>query len=153
MDNSSGENESKTNDKNNNSDNNLICMLFAIEKMHGNFLDFKRKQVDRLFWFAVILSSLGSLSFLLITIKALFFNVQLSAMVVPAIGATVTDILAGIVLLAYKKVFKQYMYYESLNGTERLFSATDLVGKIDQQRRDDTYIEIIRSCLKNNKKR
>lgn len=72
---------------------------------------------------------------------------------IPVIGGTVVEVIAGTSLIVYKKSLEQLnQYYESLHNNERYLSLVNLVDKLSDDRKDETYISIINSQLEVLKK-
>lgn len=68
--------------------------------------------------------------------------------IIPIIGGTVVEVIAGTSLSVYKKSLEQLnQYYESLHNNERFLSLVNLVDKLSPNKRDEIYINIINSQL------
>lgn len=100
------------------------------------------------FLLAIIMCILGfvviSFSIVLIFIK----DVSLIEVLIPVIGGSVVEVIAGTSLVVYKKSLDQLnQYYDALHSNERYLSLVNLVDKLSDNRRDETYINIINSQL------
>jgi hypothetical protein len=74
--------------------------------------------------------------------------------IITAIGGAIVEIIAGTSLFVYKNSLLQLNhYYESLHDNEKFLSTVNLVRKLSQEKQDDMYIEIIRSCIKDIEKK
>lgn len=100
------------------------------------------------FTLAIIMCILGfvviSFSIISIFIKDITFIESL----IPVIGGSVVEVIAGTSLIVYKKSLEQLnQYYEALHNNERYLSLVNLVDKLTDDKKDDTYISIINSQL------
>lgn len=94
--------------------------------------------------FSIISSSLFAL---------LFIDKSFMETLIPVIGGSVVEVIAGTTLVVYKKSLEQLnQYYESLHNNERFLSLVNLVDKISDDKKDETYINIINNQLEILKK-
>jgi len=95
--------------------------------------------------------SMCLLGFILIasSIATVFItNAGLGSVLVPAIGGAIVEVVAGTSLFVYKQSLDQLnKYYEALHENERFLSLVNITDKISPDKKDDIYMEIIRSQL------
>ena len=100
------------------------------------------------FVLAVIACLVGLLLLFVSAVSALNAK-DVSSSVMTAIGGVVVELFAGTVLIVYNKSISQLnRYYDSLRESERLLYSANLVAKMSKGRRDDAYMEIIKSAMK-----
>lgn len=96
--------------------------------------------------------SMCILGFTLITssiVSIFILDVSLGSAVIPAVGGTIEELIAGTFLLVYRQSLDQLnKYYEALHENERFLSVVNIADKITPDKKDDIYMEIIRSQLK-----
>lgn len=83
------------------------------------------------------------------------FLVDISFMeaLIPVIGGSVVEVIAGTSLSVYKKSLEQLnQYYESLHSNERYLSLVSLVDRLSEDKRDEVYTNIVNSQLELLKK-
>ena len=67
---------------------------------------------------------------------------------IPVFGGSVVEVIAGTSLVVYKKSLDQLnQYYEALHNNERYLSLVNLVDKLTDDKKNETYISIINSQL------
>ncbi|MGB8454015.1 MAG: hypothetical protein WCD89_17015 [Anaerocolumna sp.] len=83
------------------------------------------------------------------TILSIFIlDVNLGSAIVPAIGGAIVEVVAGTSLFVYRQSLDQLnKYYEALHENERFLSVVNLADKMTFEKKDDVYMEIIRSQL------
>lgn len=100
------------------------------------------------FYLAVLMCISG---FIVISssIAAIFIiKISFIESLIPIIGGTIVEVIAGTSLSVYKKSLEQLnRYYESLHNNERYLSLVSLVDNISEDKKDETYINIINNQL------
>jgi len=82
-------------------------------------------------------------------VSVFFLDISLGSAMVPAIGGAIVEVVAGTSLLVYRQSLDQLnKYYEALHENERFLSVVNIADKITPDKKDDIYMEIIRSQLK-----
>ena len=81
-------------------------------------------------------------------ISVFILDSGLGSALVPAIGGAIVEVVAGTTLIVYKQSLDQLnKYYEALHENERFLSVVNITDKISLEKKDDVYMEIIRSQL------
>jgi hypothetical protein len=81
-------------------------------------------------------------------ISIYILDISLGSAVVPAVGGAIVEVVAGTTLIVYKQSLDQLnKYYEALHDNERFLSVLNITDKISPDKKDDVYMEIIRSQL------
>lgn len=143
--------EDNDNDLNIN-ENTLKLMSLNMAEIR-EFYALSKTMAKKSFILAVIMCILG---FIVIasSIYAIFFiDISFVESLIPIIGGTVVELIAGTSLSVYKKSLEQLnQYYESLHNNERYLSLVNLVDRLSDNKKDDTYVNIINSQLELLKK-
>ncbi len=126
----------------------ILELMLANMREIKDYYVLSKMQAKNAFFLAVVMCITG---FILmgISISAAFFNTDnLISTIVPAIGATIVEVIAGTSLIVYKKSLEQLNhYYNSLHNNERFLSIVNIVSKVSQERQDEMYFEIVRSQI------
>lgn len=81
-------------------------------------------------------------------ISVFILDAGLGSALVPAIGGAIVEVVAGTSLFVYKQALDQLnKYYEALHENERFLSVVNITDKISPEKKDDVYMEIIRSQI------
>lgn len=131
---------------------NILELMLANMKEIKEYYILSKSQSKKSFAIAIIMGMLG---FMLIGVS-IFISVLLkdniAAMIIPAIGAVVVDLISAIFLVVYKKSVEQLNhYYSELHENEKFLSSINLVSSLSKEKQDEIYIEIIRSRLSKDK--
>lgn len=140
--------------KRNTEENNDKEISDTLELMSLNMKEIKeyyflsKSMARHSFLLAIIMCILGfiviSFSIASIFIKDITFIESL----IPVIGGSIVEVIAGTSLVVYKKSLEQLnQYYEALHNNERYLSLVNLVDKLTDDKKDETYISIINSQL------
>lgn len=88
------------------------------------------------------------------SIVAIFLiDISFMEALIPVIGGSVVEVIAGTALSVYKKSLEQLnQYYESLHSNERYLSLVSLVDRLSEDKRDGAYTNIVNSQLELLKK-
>ena len=125
----------------------LETMVYNMAQIQ-NYYEISMRQAKNSYILAVVSSGLGIGFFIFASIMVLFFNATISSAIIPAIGGTLTEFIAGTVFIIYKKSLEQMnLYFSSLQSNEKFLSSVNLVEKVSTEKQDDIYCEIIRSRL------
>lgn len=83
------------------------------------------------------------------SIVAIFLkDISFIELLIPVIGGAIVEVIAGTSLVVYKKSLEQLnQYYDSLHNNERFLSLVNLVDKLSNDKKDETYINIINNQL------
>lgn len=105
------------------------------------------------FYLAVVMCILGFIVIGSSIIAIFVVDVSFIETLIPVIGGSVVEVIAGTSLSVYKKSLEQLnQYYESLHNNERYLSLVSIVDRLSDEKKDDTYINIINSQLELLKK-
>lgn len=137
----------KENNANDINENTLKLMSLNMAEIR-EFYSLSKAMAKKSFVLAVTMCVLG-FGIILLTIFALFFtDITFMESIVPVIGGSVVEVIAGTSLIVYKKSLEQLnQYYEALHNNERYLSLVNLVDKLTDDKKDETYINIINSQL------
>ena len=137
----------KENNANDINENTLKLMSLNMAEIR-EFYSLSKAMAKKSFVLAVTMCVLG-FGIILLTIFALFFtDITFMESIVPIIGGSVVEVIAGTSLIVYKKSLEQLnQYYEALHNNERYLSLVNLVDKLTDDKKDETYINIINSQL------
>lgn len=126
----------------------ILKLMLANMREIKDYYVLSKSQARNAFAMAVAMCILGFV-FMCVSVAAAFLNSSnLVASIIPAIGATISEIIAGTTLLVYRKSLEQLNhYYNSLHNNERFLSVVNIVSKISDEKQDDIYIEIIKNQL------
>lgn len=99
---------------------------------------------------ALVVSILGFVLFS-IGISLNYLEESNSASIVTTSSGAIVEIIAGLFFWLYSKATKQmYIFYRSLLDTERLLIAIELVEKISDDQRNESYRDLITKILEVN---
>lgn len=131
----------------------------AIELMLLNMKEIKeyyilsKAMAKRSFLLSVFMCILGFIIISASIVSMFFIDVSFIQSIIPVIGGSVVEMIAGTSLVVYKKSLEQLnQYYESLHNNERFLSLVNLVNKLSSDKKDETYINIINNQLEVLKK-
>lgn len=100
------------------------------------------------FLLAIIMCILGFVVISFSIVSLFMKEITFIESLIPVIGGSVVEVIAGTSLVVYKKSLEQLnQYYESLHNNERFLSLVNLVDKLTDDKKDETYISIINSQL------
>ncbi|MCH5344498.1 MAG: hypothetical protein J1E64_10695 [Acetatifactor sp.] len=135
-------------DKSNEQATDIIELMFLNMKEIKEYYILSKTMAKRSFCLAVIMCILG---FIVISssIVAIFLkDISFIELLVPVIGGAIVEVIAGTSLVVYKKSLEQLnQYYDSLHNNERFLSLVNLVDKLNNDKKDETYINIINNQL------
>lgn len=102
----------------------------------------------RSFRLSVIMCVFGFMIISASIIAIFIIDISFAQLIIPVIGGAIVELIAGTSLVVYKKSLEQLnQYYESLHNNERFLSLVNLVDKLSDDKKDESYINIIDSQL------
>lgn len=138
----------KANEEEDNAPTDIIEMML---KNMGEIRDYyvmSKTQARNSFALACVSCIAGFLLLVAVIVTANSENATAANTVIPAIGAAISEFVAGTALLIYRQSLKQLNhYYDALHNNERFLSVVNLVSKISEDKRDAVYTEIIQSQI------
>ncbi|MBD5503713.1 MAG: hypothetical protein HDR09_08230 [Lachnospiraceae bacterium] len=122
-------------------------MLLNMKEIKDYYV-LSKKMAQGSFILSIIMSAVG-FTLLCISIVPVFKkDISLSQTLLPVIGGTIVELIAGTTLVIHKKSLEQLNhYYKSLHNNERYLSLISLIDKLSKERKDEAYISIINSQL------
>lgn len=125
----------------------MELMLLNMKEIKEYYV-LSKTMAKRSFFLAVIMCILGFIIISASIIAIFIIDISFVQSMIPIIGGSIVEIIAGTSLVVYKKSLEQLnQYYESLHNNERFLSLVNLVDKISDNKKDKTYINIINSQL------
>lgn len=126
----------------------IIELMLLNMKEIKEYYVMSKDMAKKSFTLSVIMCILG-FGIILFSIIAMFLtDITLMESLIPVIGGSVVEVIAGTSLIVYKKSLEQLnQYYEALHNNERYLSLVNLVDKLNDNKKDETYINIINSQL------
>lgn len=158
-------NKNKTNINNNLS--NKKSNIVKTDKDTEDILQLMSLNMKEIKEYYVLSKTMAKRSFLLSVIMCIFgfgiismsiiavfiIDISIIQSIVPVIGGAIVEVIAGTSMVVYKKSLEQLnRYYESLHNNEMYLSLVNLVDKLSNDRKDETYINIINNQLEVLKK-
>lgn len=127
---------------------NIIDLMLLNMKEIKEYYVLSKKMAKRSFALSVVFSILGFCIIATSIIAIFVTDVSIAETLIPVIGGTVIELIAGTTLVVYKKSLEQLNhYYNSLHNNERFLSLVNLVDKMSKDKKDETYLNIINSQL------
>ena len=84
-----------------------------------------------------------------LSLYAIFKIDDMQFAIIGIVGETITELIAGIVLVIHNKSALQLnYYYDALHENEKFLSAINLVDKLEDTEKTQMYIEVIRAQIK-----
>lgn len=112
-----------------------------------------KTMAKRSFFLSVIMCIFGFIIISMSIIVIFIIDGSIVQSIVPVIGGAIVEVIAGTSMVVYKKSLEQLnQYYESLHNNERFLSLVNIVDKLSDDKKDDTYINIINNQLEILKK-
>lgn len=130
----------------------IELMLLNMKEIKEYYI-LSKNMAKRSFILAVIMCILGFIVISSSIVAIFVVDISFMELLVPVIGGSIVEVIAGTSLNVYKKSLEQLnQYYESLHNNERFLSLVNLVDKLTDDKKNDTYINIINSQLEVLKK-
>lgn len=126
----------------------IIELMLLNMKEIKEYYVMSKDMAKKSFTLSVIMCVFG-FGIILLSIIAMFLtDITLIETLIPVIGGSVVEVIAGTSLIVYKKSLEQLnQYYEALHNNERYLSLVNLVDKLTDDKKNETYISIINSQL------
>lgn len=126
----------------------IIELMLLNMKEIKEYYVMSKYMAKKSFTLSVIMCVFG-FGIILLSIIAMFLtDITLIETLIPVIGGSVVEVIAGTSLIVYKKSLEQLnQYYEALHNNERYLSLVNLVDKLTDNKKNETYISIINSQL------
>ena len=142
------QNEQAKEVKHNEQTTDIIELMLLNMKEIKEYYVMSKNMAKKSFTLSVIMCVFG-FGIILLSIIAMFLSdITLMETLIPVIGGSVVEVIAGTSLIVYKKSLEQLnQYYEALHNNERYLSLVNLVDKLNEDKKDETYINIINSQL------
>lgn len=155
-----GENLIVENEKNDNVENQTDYNTSDIlELMSLNMREIKeyyilsKTMAKRSFNLSIVMCILGFFTISSSIVGIFLKDINFMEALVPVIGGSIVEVIAGTSFVVYKKSLEQLnQYFESLHNNERFLSVVSLVSKLTESKKDDVYINIINNQLEILKK-
>jgi len=143
----------KSDEKIDNKTSDIMELMLLNMKEIKEYYVLSKTMAKRSFLLAVIMCIFGFIIISASIIAIFVINISFSQSIIPIIGGTIVEIIAGTSLVVYKKSLEQLnQYYESLHNNERFLSLVNLIDKLSDDKKDETYINIINNQLEILKK-
>lgn len=135
------------NDLNNNTSDIIELMLINMKEIKEYYV-LSKTMAKRSFLLSVIMCIFGFIIISASIVAIFIIDISFIQSIVPIIGGAVVEVIAGTSLVVYKKSLDQLnQYYEALHNNERYLSLVNLVDKLTDDKKNETYISIINSQL------
>lgn len=124
----------------------LIQMLNNNDEI-TDYFKISKRQAQSSFWFSIIACIIGIVAICL-SLYAVFEIKDMKFAIVSIAGGTITELIAGTVLVIHNKSALQLnYYYDALHENEKFLSAINLAEKLDDYTKRQIYIEIIKKQI------
>jgi len=115
-----------------------------------DYFKISKRQAESSFWFSIIACIIGILTICL-SLYAVIWLKDMQFAIVGIAGGSITELIAGTVLIIHNKSALQLnYYYDALHENEKMLSAINLADKLGDNERAQIYIEIIKAQIKTN---
>ncbi len=130
----------------------MELMLLNMKEIKEYYV-LSKTMAKRSFFLAVVMCIFGFVIIAASIIAIFVMDISFAQSMIPVIGGAIVEIIAGTSLVVYRKSLEQLnQYYESLHNNERFLSLVNLVDKLTDDKKDETYINIINNQLEVLKK-
>lgn len=134
----------KENDIPNNETTDIMELMLINMREIKEYYILSKTMAKRSFLLSVFMCILGFIIISASIIMIFINDISFVQSIVPVVGGTIVEAIAGTSLVVYKKSLEQLnQYYESLHNNERFLSLVNLVDKLSDDKKDETYINII----------
>lgn len=141
-------NESNVKNENENKVSDIIELMLLNMREIKEYYVLSKTMAKHSFLLAIIMCILGFIIIAFSIISIFVVDVTFVESLIPVIGGSIVEVIAGTTLIVYKKSLDQLnQYYEALHNNERYLSLVNLVDKLSNEKKDETYINIINSQL------
>lgn len=118
-----------------------------------DYFKISKQQAQSSFWFSIIACIIGIIMICL-SLYAVFEIKDTEFAIIGIAGGTITELIAGTVLVIHNKSALQLnYYYDALHKNEKILSAINLADKLENAEKTEMYIEIIKSQIRESKEK
>lgn len=118
-----------------------------------DYFKISKRQAQSSFWFSIIACIIGIIMICL-SLYAVFEIKDTEFAIIGIAGGTITELIAGTVLVIHNKSALQLnYYYDALHENEKILSAINLADKLENTEKTQMYIEIIKSQIRESKEK
>lgn len=118
-----------------------------------DYFKISKRQAQSSFWFSIISCIIGIIMICL-SLYAIFKMKDMQFAIIGIVGGTITELIAGTVLVIHNKSALQLnYYYDALHENEKFLSAINLADKLEDTEKTQMYIEVIRAQIEQTNKR
>lgn len=106
------------------------------------------KKQERVSYYVSIICAIFGFFMLLGAVFAVFLDSGIETTVISIVSGSITEVISGIVLWIHNKSAMQLnYYYDALHENEKFLSAINLADKLEDEKKEQMYMEIIRSQI------
>lgn len=132
---------------------NILMQMLKNNDETTDYFKISKKQAQSSFWFSIIACIIGIIMICL-SLYAIFKIEDTQFAIIGIVGGTITELIAGTVLVIHNKSALQLnYYYDALHENEKFLSAINLADKLEDTERTQMYIEVIKAQIKQNNKK
>lgn len=126
----------------------IIALMLKNNDETTEYFSISKGQAKFSFVFSIISCSIGIILLILSVIVALIQK-QVIPTVITLISGAITEVIAGTVLWVHNKSALQLNhYYDALHENEKFLSAINLIDNLNDSKKDEVYVEVIRNQLR-----
>lgn len=126
----------------------ILELMLANMKEIQEYYGLSKAQAKNSFFLTVIMCLLGFILLGVSIVTAITNKDNIVATIIPAVSGAIVELIAGTSLIVYRNSQKQLNhYYSYLHDNERFLSTVNIVNKLNPEKRDEMYKEIIRSQI------
>lgn len=136
----------------NESEKDIITLMIKNSDEIADYFKISKRQARSSFAFSIIACIIG-IVMIGLSLYAVFSIKDTEFAIIGVIGGSVTEVIAGTVLVIHNKSALQLnYYYDALHQNEKFLSAINLADKLGKDKKEQIYIEIIRTQIKFDEK-
>ena len=125
----------------------IIALMLKNNDEITEYFTISKKQAKSSYRFSVIAAVIGMFMLAFAAYGAIVVG-SVDLIIIGVIGGAITELVAGVVLWIHNKSAMQLnYYYDALHENERFLAAINMADKLDEQKREDIYVEIIRKQI------
>lgn len=133
---------------NENETSDILELMLANMKAIQEYYGLSKTQAKNSLFLAIIMYVLGTILLGISVVTAVTNTNNLTTTIVPAVRGAIVELIASTSLIVYRNSQKQLNhYYSHLHDNGRFLSTVNIVNKLNPSKRDEMYIEIIRSQI------
>lgn len=130
----------------------IIALMLKNNDETTDYFKISKRQAQSSFWFSIIACIIGIITICL-SLYAIFEINDIQFAVISIVGGTVTELIAGTVLVIHNKSALQLnYYYDALHENEKFLSAINLADKLENSDKTKMYMEIIKAQIKSDER-